>query len=549
MSLRINHNIAAINAHRNLIKNDANMSKTLEHLSSGSKINRGADGPAALVISEQMRAQVAGLSQAIMNSESAVSMVQTTEAALNEVSQLLIGIRQLSVHAANEGVNDDVMLEADQAELLNSLDTIDRIARNSQFGTKRLLDGSHGINGTAAGEGLTFINAGTNTQTSPHSGYSVEIFQEATQARIRGTTAMSQDMIDDGEELTIKEGSKNIQFKTELGETRSDIENRINSKLKNANMNLNVYFDDDGFMNVVQTKYGSKHTFSVISSTEGVLSEKADTSTRVMNGQDVQGTISGEVATGDGQFLTGGIGTNVEGLTVRFTGNAETAERQRIREETEMAIAGGESPIVEGEEVIPGDEMGEVLPDDETIGMPGDGEGEELAPRMLDSSSPYSVQEEDIDYEVGRVSVENNSLAFQIGGNRDQIVRVLLPNVNTEYLGRRVDNESGFGSLRDLDIRHFDGAQDAILLVDKAINEVTALRAELGAVQKNTLESNIAGLRVAEENLIHAESVIRDADMALEMSDFTKNQIMSQSATAMLAQANQAPNNVLTLLK
>ena len=150
MSLRINHNVSAINSHRNLQANQAEMSKTLERLSSGMKINRASEGPASLVISEQMRAQIAGLNQAIDNSETAVSLVQTTEANMSEISNLLTSIRQLSIHAANEGVNDEVMLEADQREIENALATIDRIASQAQFGTKRLLDGSRGAAGTAS---------------------------------------------------------------------------------------------------------------------------------------------------------------------------------------------------------------------------------------------------------------------------------------------------------------------------------------------------------------------------------------------------------------
>ncbi|PCI22436.1 MAG: flagellin [SAR324 cluster bacterium] len=518
MSLRINHNIAAINAHRNLVKNDERMGKTLERLSSGLKINRGADGPAALVISEQMRSQVAGLTQAIMNSESAVSMVQTTEAALNEVNSLLIGMRQLAIHSANEGVNDDIMLQANQAELSNAMQTIDRISKNTQFGTKSLLDGSFGISGTAAGEGLSFINAGTKTLSSPHSGYSVEVTQEATQAKITGAVALSQDLIDSEETFIIKEGSRNVQFTTSLGESLESVVNKINSKLRNADMSLDVFADENDQMTVVQKKYGSKHTFSVISSTDGVLSEKADTSTRVMNGQDIHGTISGEVTIGDGQFLTGDIGTNVEGLTVRYTGSSKTTQPGM-----DVGALGELDPALAAEDELDG-----------------------VSPTGEPSAFDMAAEE---DTEVGRVMVENHALIFQIGGNRGQNVKVLLPHTSTEKLGTKINNESGFKNIRDLDITSAQGAQDALLLVDQAINEISSLRAELGAIQKNTLESNISGLRVAKENLINAESVIRDADMAIEMSDFTRNQIMSQSATAMLAQANQAPNNVLTLLK
>ena len=158
-SLIINHNTQALNTHRNLVNVDKRMKTSLEHLSSGQKINRAADGPAALMISEQMRAQIGSISQAISNAEIAVSAVQTTEASLDEVNRLLVGMRQLAIHAANEGANDFNMLEADQLEIRNSLDSINRISEMAQFGTRKLLDGSRGVNGVAAGKGLTYILA------------------------------------------------------------------------------------------------------------------------------------------------------------------------------------------------------------------------------------------------------------------------------------------------------------------------------------------------------------------------------------------------------
>ena len=120
-ALVINHNTQAINTHRNLLNVDRRMKTTLEHLSSGEKIVRAADAPAQLMISEQMRAQIASIVQAIDNAQTGVSMVQTTEAALDEVNRLLVGVRQRAIHAANEGANDPNMLAADQFEVQNSL--------------------------------------------------------------------------------------------------------------------------------------------------------------------------------------------------------------------------------------------------------------------------------------------------------------------------------------------------------------------------------------------------------------------------------------------
>ncbi len=142
MSLRINHNIAAINGHRNMLRNDNAVSKSLEKLSSGLRINRAADDAAGLVISEQMRAQITGLNQAVDNSENAVSMVQTAEGALDEINSLLNKARELTLHAANDGVNDTHQLAADQSELDNVISSITRISEFTQFGTKKLLNGT-----------------------------------------------------------------------------------------------------------------------------------------------------------------------------------------------------------------------------------------------------------------------------------------------------------------------------------------------------------------------------------------------------------------------
>jgi len=142
MSLRINHNIAALDAQRNLANTTSSISKVMEKLSSGFRINRAADDPAGLVISEQFRAQIAGLNKAISNSEGSINMIQTAEGSLNEISGLLVSMRELAIHAANEGMNDANQLAADQAEIENAIRTIDRIAANTQFGTKKLLDGT-----------------------------------------------------------------------------------------------------------------------------------------------------------------------------------------------------------------------------------------------------------------------------------------------------------------------------------------------------------------------------------------------------------------------
>jgi flagellin len=146
---------------------------------------------------------------------------------------------------------------------------------------------------------------------------------------------------------------------------------------------------------------------------------------------------------------------------------------------------------------------------------------------------------------AGGGSNSSKALTFQIGANQGQTETVMLPNVLTKELAKGVQNDGGFASLADIDV---SAPGSAMAVIDKAIGEITTYRGNLGAFQKNTLESNLTSLRVATENLTAAESNIRDADIAVELAAFTRNQIMTQSATAQLAQANAMPQNVARLL-
>ena len=536
MGLRINHNTTAINAHRNLQANEAGMAKTLEKLSSGMKVNRASDGPAALVISEQMRAQIAGMNQAIDNSETSISMVQTAEANLAEVSSLLTSIRQLAIHAANEGVNDEKMLEADQKEINNALSTIARISAQAQFGNKRLLDGSNGANGTTTGQNLEFVGADLKTTDSSANGYEVRVTQSATQAKSSGSVEFTQDIVSQGETLTIIENGKKASYTTSTDDSIQTAVQNLRASVRENGLNVTVDVDENGVLEVKHKNYGSDYGFQISSSTAGVLSSEAGEIEVAEAGLDIRGKINGETATGKGQVLTGIRGAeSTDGLSVKYTGEliqdiqaAEAVDPTQRVEETEEEIHDRD-----------GDNIAD-SPEDIAIkegrGPTGVATADELPPEASEGEV------------VGRVFVSQNSLKFQVGANTGQTVGISVSSSSPETLARGVDNESGFKNLAEVDVSDFQGAQDTIMMVDNAINQVAELRGDLGAFQKNTLESNMNNLRVANENLVNAESVLRDTDMAAEMANFTKTQIMAQSATAMLAQANQTPKNVLQLL-
>lgn len=312
MAIRIAHNITALTAWRNLGSTNTDIGKTMEKLSSGYRINRAADDPAGLVISQKMRSLIAGYNQAVSNSEVAVSMVQTAEAALTEMHSLLTGMRMLAVHAANEGANDSTMLAADNAQAQEAINTIDRIATTTQFGTKYLLNG----NFTSSGNPVTV-------------------------------------------------------------------------------------------------------DFTVIAS--------------------------------------------------------QTATRY------------------------------------------GDG------------------------------TTTSSKAVFQVGPNALQTIEISIGAMTANHLG----GVSGTGTTRYLNEVVLDSASNATIAIGTislAIQAVSNLRSSLGAFQAYSLESNLNSLRIASENLQASESIIRDSDMSMEIATFTKQQIMLQAGTSMLAQANVIPQAVLQLL-
>ena len=151
---------------------------------------------------------------------------------------------------------------------------------------------------------------------------------------------------------------------------------------------------------------------------------------------------------------------------------------------------------------------------------------------------------------VALVTVAQGTLSFQIGGNAGQSVSQSLSSTAANRLGTSATGlETNARSVADIDVTTLKGAQDAIKIIDAAISQVSTMRAQLGAFQKNVLESNINSLGIAKENLQASESTIRDTDMAAEMVTFTRNNIMMQAGTAMLAQANQLPQQLLALLR
>lgn len=472
MGLSIANNVASLNAQNNLSRASMAVRSSVEKLSSGLKINRGADGPAALVISEKQRAQIAGLKQAIQNTEKAAAVVQTGEGALNEINSLLVKVRSLAIDSANSGANDSDALAANQAEIAAALDTINRIANNTQFGTKKLLDGSAGISGTASDADVKFLKGTSETLAGT---YAVAITTVGERATATAGTAQGA-VLAAAETLTIN----NVSVTLTNGMSQTQVVNRINE----FSAQTGVIADVNGLATRLYTKdFGSDADLTVVSNVAaGAASSGFGTSSVTDAGVDVIGTIDGTSYTGSGNVLTASSGS-AKGITVQFA-----------------------------------------------------------AGTGADASTTVATGAQ------GNVTATDNSLVFQIGANQNQTAKIAINKVNPDGLGIGVSNNQ-FNNLNEIDVTSASKAQDTLAVVDAAINDVTNLRGTLGAFQANTLESTANNLRATLENTTNAESVIRDTDFASEIANFTKSQVLVQAGTAMLSNANQIPQLVLSLLR
>ena len=480
MSLVVSNNVASLTAQHNLGRATSALSTSLERLSSGFKVNRGADGPASLVISEKQRAQIAGLTQAIENSEKSVAVVQTAEGALAEINSLLLKVRGLALDSANSGVNDEDALTANQAEITNALETISRIANNTQFTTKKLLNGESGVSAVGSLDpDVTFLRATADTTEGT---YALSVSTDGERARDDAATA--QTAATTAEEVLTVNG---VAITIATGSTQDDVVARVNA-----------FTNQTG---VVADKNGAGGATRFYSDAFG-----SDASINV---------VSDTAAAGD----TTGVGT---------TALTDTG----VDIQVDITPSGGSATTYTGEgnqlEVTTGAAKGLYLQfgEDTTSGT-----------TVVDTVSGGQ----------GNITVQNNSLVFQIGPNENQTASVAISKVTADSLGLGVSGNS-YNNLSEINVTSAENAQDSLAVIDASIDEITNLRGTLGAFQANTLESTANNLRATLENTVNAESVIRDTDFASEIAAFTKSQVLVQAGTSILANANSTSQLVLSLL-
>lgn len=427
MALRINTNVDAMKAQRNFGMNQTQLSKTLERLSSGLRINRAADDAAGLAISEKMRTQIRGFSQAIANAQDGVNLIATAEGAIDTTNQILQRMRELAIQSAN-----DTLTQSDREKVQEEVNQLrlelTRIGETTEFNTRRLLDGT-----------IAASSVGTDVKLD-------------TEQNVRvGDTAATVPSI--------------VNFIT-----GSSVQLTQSATLQQATTDV-----------AFQLKFVSYQT---------------STTAPVSVGVELRSSLDGLltfVRLGD---FAGGAAPSQLALTLYST----TAG---------PAMVAGTINIASNASVSLGD-----------IGKTA----------VLQLTARRQAVTTD------------SSLTFHIGPNEGQFVKMGVDDIRAAAL--RLESLTLLGT-NDEDSRM--QAQNAIGALDQAIDHVNTIRARLGAFQ-NRVEFTLSNLSISKENITASESRIRDTDMASETANLTRSQILVQAGTAVLSQANFAPQAALSLL-
>ena len=483
---RINSNVPSLIAQRHLGGSQRSLQLSLERLASGLKINRGADNPAGLIVSERLRSEISVVRQAMDNSTRAINVIATTEGALDEVQALLTDIQALVVEAANSGAFSDDEIAANQLQIDNAIDSITRIANTTTFAGRKLINGE-----------LDYVTSGVTTSqiadvsvqaakfgTLPYVGVTVDVAVSAQQAQLAfaqstiGTQAVT---------LDIRGTDGIITLTFPASATTVEMVNAINAQVDATGV-VAALSGTSGVsgMTIRSQEYGSDSFVSVREiGTNGLFSVT-----------DRQGQTVARTAGRDASATINGIAATADGLKLKFS-----------------------STLLKLEMVL-----------DESFGNGSAGLSGSAG------ATTFAITEGGALFQLG--PQVNTNLQENIGVKSMQANKL-----GDTIVGFLSDLKSGQN--KSLNTGNF---QQASKVVQEVITQVAVLRGRLGAFERNTLQTNIRQLQITTENLTASESVIRDTDFAQETSELTRSQILVQAGNSILAIANAQSQNVLTLL-
>ena len=488
----VQHNMQAMNANRMLNITTSSQSKATEKLSSGYKINRAADDAAGLSISEKMRKQIKGLDQASTNAQDGISAVQTAEGALTEVHSMLQRMNELATQAAN-GTNSESDRQAIQNEIAQLTTEIDRVAETTKFNETYLLKG----NGKTT----------TNVISAKDAGIIGSLTGVGT-----GTGVFKMDALKFGSTITI--GSKGYT----IGTTISDIREAITSG------------------KFVSSKPGTGSIIQINGTEYTIAKDKTsvDTAENVLLATQIASLVK------DGDKVI--VGTQT---MVAMTENATTGKVDGVGDNDASVISAKKAYSLIADELRKASSIGtdagheaKVTKTTATVGGTG------TVNANWKTGTQYANDNTQITFIISEGTVQSTQglqMGLHVGADADETNKITFT----------IDSMTAAGlGVKGLNLVDTTGAKAtyAIDTIAEAISKVSAQRSSLGAIQ-NRLEHTINNLDNVVENTTSAESQIRDTDMAEDMVEYSKNNILAQAGQSMLAQANQATQGVMSLLQ
>ena len=481
----VQHNLTAMNSNRMLGINTKSQAKSTEKLSSGYKINRAADDAAGLSISEKMRKQIRGLTQASANAQDGISTVQTAEGALGEVQDMLQRMNELAVKAAN-GTNS----EDDRSYIQNEIDQltteIDRVSETTKFNETYLLKGDKSLE-----KGYTYSYKTFQTKQDAAATMGVDQATKLTAAFTKEDVS-SQKTQDEQNELLMALRDQGIKITATTTDVAGD---GTSYKVELTGSAADKF--------TVSAKGATKDTFEITDKEGNKLGEL-----KASGSQLTEGTAGSATASVVATAITASKATAAQAKYYDKDGNAISANalsKYFVADKNGTVSKKADAPTIY-------DAVGNV---DKTVNAT------DIA-ALKDLTASLSVT-----LHVGADATSNNQITMNIDAMSAKGLGVN---------GLKVDGKDDTNALAAIDT------------IKEAIQKVSTQRSALGAVQ-NRLEHTINNLDNVVENTTSAESQIRDTDMATEMVKYSNNNILSQAGQAMLAQANQSNQGVLSLLQ
>ena len=498
--MKVNRNISAVLVNEQLLRNENGLSESLERLSSGFKFNHAKDNPSGVAISYKMQAQINALDRASANTTDGLSIAQTIDGSIGEMTEVAQRLRELCVQAAND-TNTQEDKEAIQLEVDQLKNEIDRISRDTEFNGKTLLDGSLDRRTYVTNEDKTksyyqelsniIISDGVQADT-----YKVYIEKSGTKAEqtcTGGTLGTNTITAEQAGTIKINGATADIKEGMNADEVKAAI-------LKAAEQGNTTLDTSNGDYKFVQQRAGSAYSID-ISFSNSALEDAIGTPGTLTAGTDAKVHISFTDASGNPITINDASGNPIT-----------------IQDASGTALSGSDfSPeatkIIDGNQVVIRDKSGFEM-------------SFEVGENITGGTEAYYIEATDI-----------GTLQLQIGANEGNELPVRVPVLNTTSL-----------HIKDLDVSKIGGAAEGISMMDKAIQQISAARSKMGSYE-NSLEFAQKSLDANNENMTSAISRLEDTDMAKEMTRYTSYNVLDQASISILAQANDMPKQILSLLQ